>query len=96
MSLLDYSLPPNDLIDFVRYVVGLLGVFLFCVAIVQWLRKLAFWSPLGFCSVGLVTAFQSIEGLEQEFYPWRLPLLLVAVVAGLVHLYSLPDRQERT
>lgn len=86
-DLLEFTLDPHPLIDLFRYLVGLLGIFCFCVSLAQWLAHRVFWLGFAFMASGLLTALQQWEALGEPFRPWRLPLLVIVNVCAIVHLY---------
>ena len=92
-SVFDYVYPATLTVDSIRYLLLLYGAAVFCLAVVRLLQHACIWTCLLGLSLGLLTTVQELEAIGDPFYPWRLPLLIVANVTASVVLYRLPPRR---
>lgn len=89
VDVLNAKLPANELIDFLRYIVGFLGLTHLLFATSRLLTHQVFWTGIAFMSTGLLTMLQQTEAVGDPLVPWRLPLYAIMNIAGIIYLYKL-------
>lgn len=86
-SFIDTTWHTNMFVEFVKYVVILLGANLACFSLIRFLNHERFYSAMSMGGFGIATALQEAALLGDPWSPWRLPLLLVANACGLRYMY---------
>lgn len=84
---LDNTYPSSTFIETLRWIGIIMAANLAIWSLVRFLQHERFWSAIAMGSLGLLASLQEIESLGEPFYPWRLPLLLLATAAGLRYMY---------
>jgi hypothetical protein len=92
---LDNTYQSSTFIETMRWIGIILAANLAIWSLVRFLQHERFWSAISMGSLGLLACLQEIESLGEPFYPWRLPLLLLATVAGLRYMYYSADEIKR-